>query len=296
MLQRILIADDDELQGEVVRSSLERSGHQVEVVNDGLEAVRRLRTGQYDLGLLDYRMPQLSGLAAVRLLHDFFSDDECPRLIAYTAAADELHSNNKPSDEKWFDAVVSKQLGLPALISVIDANLAAVAEAKAATIAARERRSTAAPRTSPSAPVSRWGFRSLTAAPTKPGQTAPVPAGDMADPFALPPRSDGQVLAMSIAAFKVALGPEWPRVAHRAMAKAEHIIKRRLVPGDILSRSSDHGFLIWFNSTNNAQNEAVLDAIAREIRIRFLIDFGEAATPDICTSSPSVRQFLPARN
>lgn len=278
MLQRVLIADDDEFQGEILRNALEGCGHRVEVVTDGLEAVRRLRTGHYDLGLLDYRMPQLSGLAAVRLLHDFFSDAECPRLIAFTAAADELRSENQPAEEKWFDAVVPKQLGLPALISVIDANLAAVAEARAATVAARERRSA-----SPSAPAAR-------------GQGAPVRADATDDPFALAPRSDGQVLAVSIAAFKAALGPEWPRVAHRAMAKAEHIVKSRLVAGDILSRSGDHGFVIWFASADRQHNEQVLTAMAREVRIRFLTDYGEEATPDICTSSSAIGQFLPSRH
>jgi CheY-like chemotaxis protein len=273
MLQRVLIADDDELQGEVLRATIEGCGHRVELVGDGLEAVRRLRTGQYDLALLDYRMPQLSGLAAARLLHDFFSDEECPRLIAFTAAAEELQSKNQPSEEKWFDAVVSKHLGLSALISVIDANLAAVAEAKAATMAARARRQTQS-----SAP------------------TAPVRAGEMDDPFATPPRSDGQVLAVSIAAFKAALGPEWPRVAHRAMAKAEHIVKRHLVAGDILSRSGDHGFVVWFKGTDGQHNEQVLTAIAREVRIRFLTDYGEEAASDICTSSSAIRPFLPSRH
>jgi len=274
MLQRVLIADDDELQGEVLRATIESRGHRVELVNDGLEAVRRLRTGHYDLGLLDYRMPQLSGLAAARLLHDFFSDEECPRLIAFTAAADELQSKNQPSEEKSFDAVVSKHLGLSALISVIDANLAVVAEAKAATLDARARRAAVATR----------------------GQGAPGRAEEMDDPFALPPRSDGQVLAVSIAAFKAALGPEWPRVAHRAMAKAEHIVKRRLAAGDILSRSGDHGFVIWFGSTDRQHNESVLTAIARDVRIRFLTDYGEEAALDICTSSSAIRPFLPSRH
>jgi GGDEF domain-containing protein len=104
------------------------------------------------------------------------------------------------------------------------------------------------------------------------------------------------VLAVSIAAFKAALGPEWPRVAHRAMAKAEQIVKRRLVAGDILSRSGDHGFVVWFAGTDRQHNESVLSAIAREVRIRFLTDYGEEAAPDICTSSSAIRPFLPSRH
>jgi CheY-like chemotaxis protein len=121
--KRVLIAENHELLSEILRDALAARGYRVEVVSDGLQAVHRLYTGNYDLGLLDYRMPQISGLAVARLLRDFFPDDKCPRLIAFTAATDELNSKNLPSDGKWFHAVVSKQDGLPALISVIDREL-----------------------------------------------------------------------------------------------------------------------------------------------------------------------------
>jgi len=130
MLQRVLIADDDELQGAVLRSVLENRGYEVEIVKDGLSAVRLLRTRRYDLGLLDYRMPEVSGLAAAQLVHDFLSGAECPRLIAVTAAAEELRAKKAAAERWWFDAVVSKQLGLPALLSVIEENLASAAEAR----------------------------------------------------------------------------------------------------------------------------------------------------------------------
>jgi CheY-like chemotaxis protein len=129
MRQRVLIADDDQFQCAVLRDMLEHRGYEAEFVNDGLDAVRLLRTGRYDLGLLDYRMPEVSGLAAARLVRDSLQA-ECPRLIAMTASAEELRAKKRGAESWWFDAVVSKHLGLPALLAVIEDNLAGAAEAR----------------------------------------------------------------------------------------------------------------------------------------------------------------------
>jgi len=127
---RILVAEDDDLQGAVLRAALENEGYQAEVVTDGLEAVRRLRLGCYDLALIDYHMPVVNGLAAATLLQDFVGVEGRPRLIAITAAAEGLCEQQDAAGIRAFDAVVSKQLGLPALMTAIVTNLKLAAEAK----------------------------------------------------------------------------------------------------------------------------------------------------------------------
>jgi CheY-like chemotaxis protein len=47
MSARILIAEDDEMQGAALRTVLACRGYEAENVTDGLEAVRRLRAGRY---------------------------------------------------------------------------------------------------------------------------------------------------------------------------------------------------------------------------------------------------------
>jgi len=136
MSPRILIAEDDELQGAVLQSSLKSRGYQAEIVSDGLEAVRRLCAGRYDLALLDYHLPEVDGLAAARLLHGFLRSEDRPRLIALTSAAEGLREREGVSGGTAFDAVVSKRHGLPALLSAIDVSLRGVAERDAA-LAAR---------------------------------------------------------------------------------------------------------------------------------------------------------------
>ena len=78
------------------------------------------------------------------------------------------------------------------------------------------------------------------------------------------------------------------------MTKAERIIRNGLSTRDVLSRSGDHGFLIWFNANSVQRNDAILAAAVRDMRLRFLTDFGEDIRPSVCTSSWAIRRLMPA--
>ena len=80
MNKKVLIADDEQNIVISLEFLMKREGYQVEVANDGEEAVRRIRASRPDLVLLDVMMPKKSGfevcqevkadpaLAAVRIL------------------------------------------------------------------------------------------------------------------------------------------------------------------------------------------------------------------------------------
>jgi class 3 adenylate cyclase len=58
---RLLVADDDEANRELLRRRLERLGYDVAVCGNGLEALERVQTESFDLVLLDLLMPGLDG-------------------------------------------------------------------------------------------------------------------------------------------------------------------------------------------------------------------------------------------
>jgi CheY-like chemotaxis protein len=120
---RILIAEDDDLQGALLEGALRSRGYDTEIAINGLEAVRRLRTGRFDLALIDFNMPEINGLAAARLTQDLLTQDERPQMIAITASAEKLHAEHELGVSGCFDAIVSKRASLPALLTVIETNL-----------------------------------------------------------------------------------------------------------------------------------------------------------------------------
>ncbi|MBS1241152.1 MAG: transcriptional regulator protein [Gemmatimonadetes bacterium] len=67
---KVLIVEDDRTVGQYVQRGLEEHNYQADLVDDGLEALRLISGGQYDLVVLDLRLPSMSGVEIVRTLRD----------------------------------------------------------------------------------------------------------------------------------------------------------------------------------------------------------------------------------
>ncbi len=65
---RIVIAEDEKKQADVLRLYLEREGHHVVLASNGHQALEEVRRRQPDLLILDVMMPALDGLDVLRVL------------------------------------------------------------------------------------------------------------------------------------------------------------------------------------------------------------------------------------
>jgi two-component system copper resistance phosphate regulon response regulator CusR len=67
---RVLVVEDDRTVGQFVRRGLEEAGLHVELAVDGPEGLTRASEGEFDLVVLDLRLPGLSGVELLRTLRD----------------------------------------------------------------------------------------------------------------------------------------------------------------------------------------------------------------------------------
>ncbi len=88
-------------------------------------------------------------------------------------------------------------------------------------------------------------------------------------------RDRGELRAISLEALRSLFGPDWERIAVRAMLRAEQAIRKRLERDDVLSRLSDTEFVLWFSNEDHVRNGSMLQAIVRDVRLTFLTEFGE---------------------
>ncbi len=85
---KILLVDDEPDMTRVIGKSLEISGYEVIIANDGIECISKARDEQPDVILLDNVMPNMDGLTALQQLRSSKRTEDIPVIIV-TALADE---------------------------------------------------------------------------------------------------------------------------------------------------------------------------------------------------------------
>lgn len=114
---RVLIAEDNPENLDMLRRRLERRGHEVFAAPDGQQAVQMTGEVRPDIVLMDVSMPVLSGLEATRAIR---SQPEVAMIPIVALTAHAMDGDRARCLEAGCDAYATKPVDLPSLIATME--------------------------------------------------------------------------------------------------------------------------------------------------------------------------------
>ncbi len=91
MAKRILIVDDEAMITKSLKKLLTKEGFEPVIVSGGNEALGQVKTNDFDLLIIDIRMPQMDGIETIRAIREYMAvegKDPIPEIVI-TGYADE---------------------------------------------------------------------------------------------------------------------------------------------------------------------------------------------------------------
>jgi DNA-binding response OmpR family regulator len=96
---RVLVAEDDAALRSVLERGLKENGYVVDAVSDGAAALRHLRAYDYDVAVLDWRMPERTGIEVVAEARSLGDRTPVLMLTARDAPSDRVAGLNGGADD-----------------------------------------------------------------------------------------------------------------------------------------------------------------------------------------------------
>ncbi|RBP88735.1 response regulator receiver domain-containing protein [Cytobacillus firmus] len=84
-MKKILIAEDEEILRMLISDTLEDGDFSVDEAEDGEEALQLMEKKQYDLVILDYMMPVLTGLDVIRKVRSGMNQNKDVKILMLSA-------------------------------------------------------------------------------------------------------------------------------------------------------------------------------------------------------------------
>jgi PAS domain S-box-containing protein len=110
---RILVADDNKVNQLVAKRMFERLGYQVDLANNGAEAVKAFDGRDYDVVFMDVQMPEMNGYEATHRIKETLPAARRPWIVALTANA--LEGDRETCLQNGMDDYLPKPIRFPDL-------------------------------------------------------------------------------------------------------------------------------------------------------------------------------------
>ena len=119
-MAKILLAEDDDMSRDIIRTRLARNGHEVIAVCNGQECVEKAGTEPFDIFILDLSMPIKDG---IQTLKELKTRPDTAGKPAMALSAHSMERDRKKAIDAGFDDFDTKPINLLRLLEKISSLL-----------------------------------------------------------------------------------------------------------------------------------------------------------------------------
>ncbi|RXJ01916.1 response regulator [Anaerobacillus alkaliphilus] len=118
-MKRILLAEDEEVLRMLIVDTLEDDGYEIDEASDGLEALEFIEENDYDLVIVDYMMPGLTGLEVIEKVRTMPNKTELKMMMLTAKSQQKDEEAAKRAGANYFLAKPFSPIKLAELVGEI---------------------------------------------------------------------------------------------------------------------------------------------------------------------------------
>lgn len=116
----VLVAEDNEINQKLIRRTLEDLGLNITIVPNGLQALERRRTENFDMIFMDIAMPVMDGIEATHKILEYEEKNHLPHIPIVAITANALKGDRERFMKEGLDEYITKPIKKDSIISILN--------------------------------------------------------------------------------------------------------------------------------------------------------------------------------
>ena len=116
----VLVAEDNEINQKLIKRTLEDLGLSITIVPNGLQALERRKTGQFDMIFMDIAMPVMDGIESTHKILEFEEKNRLPHIPIVAITANALKGDRERFMKEGLDEYITKPIKKESIINILN--------------------------------------------------------------------------------------------------------------------------------------------------------------------------------
>ena len=116
----ILVAEDNEINQKLIKITLEELGIKVDIANNGMLAVAKRKSGNYDIIFMDIAMPVMDGIKATHKIIEYEKENNLPHIPIVAVTANALKGDREKFLSEGLDEYITKPIKKADILLVLN--------------------------------------------------------------------------------------------------------------------------------------------------------------------------------